>query len=325
MRTASRLLSWWLVLTLMGLSAGCVPRTVIVKDPRPRDRGVRYYRPKPYLLVRPMLAKDTGPVPGMVELSIEYLPDFSEEYSIHVRSGLGTNDTQIKLDQGWNLTALNIDVDSQTDENLRAASELVSSVMPALTAAGRGEGPRMVVPATNVPMGLYESVVSADRAGTKRLYGFRYVGFMPFAPCPVESGGVECHSCYDEQVYGLVFENGAMIFRPLLEIPEHKKTGFTSGTEVSDASRDFFLQHVAQLAAQHFSQATGLPVHQADAIDPEPQRIDVTLGLSAEVLKQYQKSVAGKSPATLANVAAAVQQQIDPRLSVRVAVAESVR
>ena len=56
-----------------GLLAGCSSVSVI-KDPGPGDRGIRYYRPKPYLLVTP--ADATG---RMVKLKIEYLPDYSEE------------------------------------------------------------------------------------------------------------------------------------------------------------------------------------------------------------------------------------------------------
>ncbi len=257
----------------------------------------------------------------MVELSIEYLPDFSEEYSIHVRSGLGTNETQIQLAQGWNLTALNVDVDSQFDESVRAVGELVDAAMPALTAGPNGGAQRMVVPATNVPLGLYESVVSMNRDGTKRLYGFRYVGFMPYAPCPIESGGVECHTCYTEPIYGLVFENGSMVFKPLLDVPEHKHTGLVDGTELSTASREFFLRHAAQIAAQEFSTRTGIAVQRADALELGPQEIQITLGLSAESLRQYNR----QPSVPLMAVEHAVQQQLAARLLVRIQLLDAGR
>ena len=67
------------------LLCGCLlPRTTVVSNPGPRDKGIRFYRPKPYLLVKPTRYEEEK----YVTLSLEYLPDFSEEYSIRIRSGL---------------------------------------------------------------------------------------------------------------------------------------------------------------------------------------------------------------------------------------------
>lgn len=204
---------WIGVLTL--LPAGCLPATRVVKNPGEHDRGVRYYRPKPYLMVQPMIDDSGRPVEGYVTLESEMLPDFSEEYSIHVRSGLGTNETAISLHEGWRLESLNVSLDSQFDENLEAISELAGEI-PAMGA--RGAVPdQMPVRATNVPLGYYESVVSRGRDGKKRLYGFRYVGFMPYSSCPLESCGAKHQSCYAATIYGLMFDGEAMVFRPLHE------------------------------------------------------------------------------------------------------------
>ncbi len=35
------------------LCAGCTPRVIVRKSPTDQDRGVRYYRPKPYLKIEP--------------------------------------------------------------------------------------------------------------------------------------------------------------------------------------------------------------------------------------------------------------------------------
>ena len=213
------------LLVLLPVLCGCLlPRTTVHKHPGPGDLGVRYYRPKPYLFVKPMADRDGLPVDGYVSLEQVTLPDFSEEYSIHIRSGLGTNDTEIRLEDGWKLTALNVDVDSQFDESLKAVADVIEAV-PRATASRRGELPSMAVRATNVPLGLYESVVSAGPDCKKRLYGFRYVGFMPYATCPLESHGVEQTACCSGEVYGLVFESGVMVFRPLGEVPAHLETG----------------------------------------------------------------------------------------------------
>jgi hypothetical protein len=213
-----------LCLPVLLLLAGCLPRTTVHKHPGPGDLGVRYYRPKPYLFLRPMTDRDGLPVDGYVSMEQVTLPDYSEEYSIHVRSGLGTNDTEIKLEDGWKLTALNVSIDSQFDENLKAVADVIEAV-PRATAAGPKSMPVLAVRATNVPLGLYEAVVSTGVDCKKRLYGFRYVGFMPYATCPLESCGVEQTACCGGEVYGLVFESGAMVFRPLGKVPAHLQTG----------------------------------------------------------------------------------------------------
>ena len=204
---------WTAVLAL--LSTGCLPATRVIKNPGEHDRGVRYYRPKPYLMVKPMVDDSGRPVEGYVTLQTEMLPDFSEEYSIHVRSGFGTNETSIELHEGWRLESLNVSLDSQVDENVEAIAELAGQI----PMTGRGAAPEsMSVRASNVPLGYYESVVSRGRDGKKRLYGFRYVGFMPYAPCPLESCGTEHRSCHTGAIYGLSFGEEGMEFRPLYEM-----------------------------------------------------------------------------------------------------------
>ncbi|MBU6275721.1 MAG: hypothetical protein KGQ61_03720 [Planctomycetes bacterium] len=204
------------------VAAGCVPRTFVRKNPLPTDKGIRYYRPKPYLKLAPFVNTVTGEASTtQVAIDLVYLPDFSEEYAIHARSGFGINNTSITLDQGWNLTGLDVQLDSQTDENLTALGSLISS-LPAGAAGARmaagGEG--FVVNATNVPLGFYEAVLGEGPCG-KQLYGFRYVGFMPFATCPTSGcGGPDGFDCHTggQELYGLVFENGVMTFKPITEI-----------------------------------------------------------------------------------------------------------
>lgn len=208
------------IVAIAAVTCGCNPRTVIRKDPGPHDKGVRFYRPKPYLLLSPLEEKDVaGNITASrekVKITLEWLPDFSEEYSIDVRPGLGSNNTSISLEHGWNLTQLNVTIDSQVDENLSAVGGLVGAAAPLFSMKG-AEAQGMVVPATNVPLGYYEAVLGRDMDGKKRLYGWRYLGFVPYAHCPIESTGVECRPCDDGSLdlYGLVFENGVMTFKPL--------------------------------------------------------------------------------------------------------------
>lgn len=214
---------------------GCTPRVIVKPNPGQHARGIRYYRPKPYLAVMPFektvatkkADDDDGGTPvaagvsdQYVSIRMEYLPDFEEEYAIDVRSGLGVNNTKITLKDGWNLTQIDQELDSQPDENIEAVAKLLESAgqlatRPAMEYGG-GQG-TMVVRATNVPLGYYESVLGYSN-GKKRLYGWRYVGFLPYAPCPLNAGGSQGVCCNQAELYGLVFDNGIMTFKPLYEV-----------------------------------------------------------------------------------------------------------
>lgn len=215
----------------------CTPRVRVVANPKPHDKGIRYYRPKPYLLVSSSGetkvtvkegSKETITVPDAkyVHIQLQYLPDFEEEYAIDVRSGFGVADVSITLEQGWNLTAINQKLDSQTDENLQGAAALIGSIAKAAggtSATGEGKAspgaqPSFTVAATNVPLGYYESVIGKDHCGRKRLYGFRYVGFMPYQSCPIQASGSQSFGCTSEELYGIIFDQGVMTFKPLSEI-----------------------------------------------------------------------------------------------------------
>ncbi len=200
-----------LLLLLASLAGGCATTTV-TRDPPPWDKGIRYYRPKPYLFIQPA---ENGS-DAFVRVSLEYLPDFSEEYSIRARAGLGINQTSIKLADGWNLVEIDQKLDAQFDESLKAVGELVGN-LPIPTAGKTADMPRtkMVVRATNVPLGFYEAVLSRGPNGRKRLYGWRYVGFYPFAACPMHAAGEDCIDCHAADVYALTFRRGVMTFQPI--------------------------------------------------------------------------------------------------------------
>jgi hypothetical protein len=207
------------------LLGGCSSANV-VKNPTDDDNGIRYYRPKPYLMVTP--ADATG---RMVKLEILYLPDYCEEYSIHPK---GKKPPAVQLKDGWNLVGVG---------GPPAPPEPPPAAAP--PAGAPMKLPEAVLVAGNVPIGLYESVF--DRAGPgKYLKGWRYVGFSPLGgggppngtdaaataaaakgcpACTVAGGG----SVSPGPLFGLVFFNGAMTFRQLDEIannmtcPEYRK------------------------------------------------------------------------------------------------------
>ena len=226
-----------LMIVFLGFGIGCAA-TIVHKNPGPLDRGVRFYRPKPYLFIQPFGESESvrkeetdkkivtttssvgKPSDKFVSMKLEWLPDFSEEYSIYARAGIGKNDTSFKLENGWNLTELNMKLDTRLPENIEALAKLTEAIPKGMAGLAAG-GSRVettgavVVAATNVPLGYYEAVISKEKHGKKRLYGWRYVGFMPYANCPIESSGVDCQPCDGLPLYGLGFENGVMTFRVL--------------------------------------------------------------------------------------------------------------
>ena len=315
----------FLVLLALLTNIGCLPRTSVTKNPGPRDHGLRYYRPKPYLFIKPVVIEEQGLAQGFVEISIEYLPDYSEEYSIHVRSGLGTNDTKIVLDNGWRLSSLNVAIDSKFDENLNAIGNLINKATPILTEArgaapNASQGPDMVVRALNVPMGLYEAVISQADGDQKRLYGFRYVGFFPYSTCPIESNGVDCRTCYDDQVYGLVFENGCMVFKLLLEAAEHLDTNRGVTSELANYSLTALRNQVAQAAASNFASLTNVPVQNAASADQHPDLLIITLGVENSDSMIFNARPAAEREGVLIQVAENVRKELKAQVAMQIRV-----
>jgi hypothetical protein len=195
------------------LLGGCSSVNV-VKNPGPSDNGIRYYRPKPYLLVTP--ADPTG---RMVKVEVLQLPDYCEEYSIHPK---GKKPPAVQLKDGWNLVGV----------GGPPAPPAAPEPAPTPPPVDPLKLPEAVLVAGNVPIGLYESVF--DMAGpVKYLKGWRYVGFSPFGsggpPNGTDAQGVQnlrngCPPCVapgsvmQGPLFGLVFFNGAMTFRQLDEI-----------------------------------------------------------------------------------------------------------
>jgi hypothetical protein len=276
----------WSLLGLGLLSSGCAPRVIVRANPTASDRGIRYYRPKPYLKVEPaevaLEKNQTTIVPGVVRISLAYLPDFSEEYAIDVRSGLGIANVGIKLEDGWNLTEISQELDSQTDENVRAMASMltaVGDVVPTSGDASKSPDVSFTVPARNVPIGFYESIIGRDARGCKRLYGFRYVGFVPFAGCPLDMGGQQAACCNSPEggLYGLTFVNGQMVFLPLDELAH---------TPARDAREPSAVQRIDKAKTGR----TSAEVEPAEPLDlplVEPRLTDAEIGLRAHLVGMF--------------------------------------
>ena len=231
---------------LFVLAVGCATTTVR-KNPGQHDRGLRYYRPKPYLLIDRAkkgelddqgLVKGFEYVNGMVDIKLEWLPDFSEEYSIHVRTGIGTNTTDVTLTDGWRLDKIDVNVDSKATEFVEQLTKLISTEPKLLAGlkklpgkgggvgdegSNTGEKMELRVCAHDVPIGYYEAIVTKGADGKKRLYGWRYVGFAPFANCPIEMAGSTTDNCQATEMFGLVSIGNQMYFKKLNELGTQPK------------------------------------------------------------------------------------------------------
>lgn len=213
----------WCLLLLVLSPGGCAS-TKIRANPEPQDKGFRFYRPKPYLFIQPATPETVDLEPNLTYLSLELkmMPDFGEQYSVRIRPGLGDNTTSFKLAEGWNLTEMTFGLDSKTDENIKSAAGFAKAIASKAGApvSAVGGSARATVLGSNVPLGFYEAVVDRDCNGTKRLYGWRYLGFMPFQSCPTDVAGVDCRDCVASDIYGLVYDQrlNALVFKCLGEI-----------------------------------------------------------------------------------------------------------
>jgi hypothetical protein len=180
------------------LALGCA-RVVITKNPGPCDEGLRYYRPKLYLLVAP--GEDDG-----IAIDIKYLPDYSEEYSIRMTPGLNaTTSFKPTLADGWNL----IGFESETDQNLDDLVKSLAGVVPNMKLSA--QPPKADV---KVPIGFYEAVVGQDERGCKSLVGWRYVGFFPIGQASVTtvSGLIPAEA---SALWKLSWSSDGLVFEPI--------------------------------------------------------------------------------------------------------------
>ncbi|MCL5278556.1 MAG: hypothetical protein M1376_01450 [Planctomycetes bacterium] len=145
-------------LALLVLSlAGCAPFTVTrVQTPVDNTEGIRFYRPKPYLLVT---VTDKGPAVTVVSL-----PDPNQEYIIRPRQGLASSQFTAKLSDGWNL----IEIGHATDTGFPQTLTAVGALAAATGAFG------MKGPAEALTPGLYEIVFE-----NKKVTGLRKIHVLP--------------------------------------------------------------------------------------------------------------------------------------------------
>jgi len=167
--------------TLMACASLTVRR---VPQPETETTGVRFYRPRPYLLVTESAAQKSGdqktnslsdaavngnlldlrgggdpkePAPQQLSVQIVWLPDYSQEYQIIAKPGIGSVTFNPSLKDGWNLSSLSATVDTKTAEILTAVGGLITAaaaVPAAVPLEVKGEKPKGEKPKRYCP-GLY--------------------------------------------------------------------------------------------------------------------------------------------------------------------------
>jgi hypothetical protein len=168
-------------------------------------------------------------------MDIKYLPDYNEEYSIKLRPGLGVGSLQMQLQDGWNLTSVGMQTDQQTAQILGAVASIISAVRgggapaggPSKTAVPKYGAMELCVEAQrDVPLGFYEPVIATDPHGRKCLFGWRYVGFMPFTGCPVEPCvQPNVVTCSPDELWGIIATSNSIKFQRLSDIRDCKQMG----------------------------------------------------------------------------------------------------
>jgi hypothetical protein len=120
-------------LTLLAVLFTACARVAFYSDAKLKhgETGVKFYTPKPYLLVARTGAKDKP-----VEISIIYLPDLSHPIYAKSKTGLGTTDLSLTIANGV-LSTVGVKTDSKVPELLTAIGSLTTSVATAAkTASG---------------------------------------------------------------------------------------------------------------------------------------------------------------------------------------------
>lgn len=167
-----------------------------------------------------------------IAMQIKYLPDYNEEYSVKLKAGIGIGKLDIKLEDGWNLTSVGVQTDQQLPQLITAFGSLLSA------ATGGGAKGKVTKEGTfvidtqytskdlyiidtrpDVPLGFYEPIIATDPHGKKSLFGWRYVGFMPFAGCPVQACvQPKAVTCETSDLWGIVATPTSIKFARLTDI-----------------------------------------------------------------------------------------------------------
>ena len=121
---------FYVVGVVLFLIAGCAGVKVKeINQDNIYKEGIRFYRPEPYLQVTiTTTEKDGKVVDKKVESKILWLPNKKEEYVIKVKSGIGSVNAKIQLQDGWNFTGIDAAVDTKIPEIISALTGAYKAV-----------------------------------------------------------------------------------------------------------------------------------------------------------------------------------------------------
>lgn len=153
------------------LLTGCSSVKVTHVDDSDTSAGVHFYEPRPYLLVTKTEAKDaSGNLTNGFMNQIIWLPDHSRRYKVEVKSGWGSVNGSVKLQNGWMLDTLGAQTDSKIPETIAAVGGLLAAV-PKVVPEVQGVPPP---PRPALTEGLY--LIKIDGSGE---VSFKRTGQLP--------------------------------------------------------------------------------------------------------------------------------------------------
>ncbi len=92
--------------------------------------GIRYYLPRPYILVTSSTTMVEKAATSVVRYEIIWLPDYSQQYAISVNSGLGKTTTNLTFENGWQFNKLDSTTDTTTvTDSIKALITEVSNLL----------------------------------------------------------------------------------------------------------------------------------------------------------------------------------------------------
>jgi hypothetical protein len=97
------------------------------------ETGLRYYSPKPYLLVEYDATKTVN-----LKTSIVYLPDLSDPQYIRIKPGIGSAALKLELNNGV-LSSYGLTTDTKMPESLGKVTDLLTKSVSSLTDLARNK------------------------------------------------------------------------------------------------------------------------------------------------------------------------------------------
>ncbi|MHB1277930.1 MAG: hypothetical protein ACYC1Q_05990 [Bacteroidia bacterium] len=110
------------IVSLTLILSGCAGVKFYSDKDLTKESGIEFYSPEPYLIVERNPAKDVS-----IKMTIVYLPDLENPKYVKVKSGFGSSDLKLVLENGI-ITSYGITSDSKVPETITAISGLVTGV-----------------------------------------------------------------------------------------------------------------------------------------------------------------------------------------------------